>query len=246
MSSIELNSNYLFVFAHPDDEVYCCVLMHQLIRNGKKLTAVFITSGDTGTNPEARELEVMESMAAIGVGKENIFLLGFPEKIVLANIAKIIESLKDITVKVQPDCIVGMDYEGGHEIHDSASYVASQIALSSSQTQQYVFPVYHAENAHRVAGVFLPNRLATDTIKLSPDDVSVKISVLESHRGQIGHFLHLQRQKPDYFQLLFTREIFRRIIEPIDYAQRPSSEMGYESHRNGFKFADFENAIKLF
>lgn len=243
MSNIEQHSDYLFVFAHPDDEVYSCGLMHRLIKNGKAVTAAFMTSGDAGANPELRETELKASMDAIGVPEDNTLLLGFSEKKILESFPTILDSLKATVSEVTPDCVVGMDFEGGHEVHDSASFLTTQAVVGLS-VARYVFPVYHADGGKREAATFVPGRTATDTIELTPEEVGVKIAVLEAHIGQIGHFLNLQRQSPEYFQRLFGREVFREIVEPIDYTQRPAIEVGYESHRNGFKFTDFKQSVE--
>jgi hypothetical protein len=136
-----------------------------------------------------------------------------------------------------------MDFEGGHEGHDSASFLAFRLA-ESMRVDYYVFPVYHTRNGQRYAGDFLPSHKPTEVIKLTAEDVGIKIKVFEAHRGQIGHFLHLQRLNPEYFKLIFSREVFMKVDDQLDYRERPSEEIGYEAHRNGFKFEDFKKAVE--
>lgn len=243
MSTIKQFEKYVFVFAHPDDEVYCCGLMHLLIDAGKMVKAVFITNGDAGVNPESRVGELKESLAAIGVKESDIILMAFPEKEVINSFSAITEALHKIIVEAAPDCVVGMDFEGGHEVHDSASFLTSK-SIENLNLAHYVFPVYHVEQGRRVGALFVPGVQATDNIQLETEDVNVKVKVLEAHRGQIGHFLHLQRQSPEYFQRLFSHEIFRLIDKPINYTIRPLDEIGYEAHRNGFKFEDFKRGVE--
>ncbi|HVF09480.1 MAG TPA: PIG-L family deacetylase [Abditibacteriaceae bacterium] len=242
MQTIERHDNYLFVFAHPDDEVYCCGLMSRLVAAGKTMTAIFLTSGDAGGNAHVREQEVAASMQGIGISETQTYLLRIPEKAVLGSLGQITSRLAELFAAIGPDCVVGMDYEGGHEVHDAASY-ATSYCLADYAAAHYVFPLYHNENGQRVAGGFLPSRKATDTILLTDHESDIKIRVLEAHRGQIGHFLHLQKRNPEYFKTILCHEIFRKIESPIDYKARPWTEIGYESHRNGFKFADFQDAI---
>ncbi len=122
MKKINQHKRYVFIFAHPDDEVYCCGLMYKLIQSGEEVSAIFITSGDAGVNAESREAEVKTSMLAIGVPENHTALLGFPEKKVPTSFPAILVSLEKKVKEFSPDCIVGMDYEGGHEVHDSASF----------------------------------------------------------------------------------------------------------------------------
>lgn len=243
MNRIENHSKYLFIFAHPDDEVYSCGLMHRLIEAGSLVSVAYVTSGDSGGNPSQRESELQNSMDAIGINPANIHLLRFTEIDVIEKLDIITETVKEVVDHVAPNCVVGMDYEGGHEVHDSASFVTSR-ALLGSDVSQYVFPAYHTINGQRQAGLFLPGREATDVVKLKREEVDVKIRVLGAHCSQIRHFLHLQRQSHEYFQRLFNREVYREVVKPINYTVRPSDEVGYESHRNGFKFEDFKHAVE--
>ena len=243
MSELHHFSDYLFIFAHPDDEVYCCGLMHQLIQSNKKVSVVFLTSGDAGENSDLREQEASSSMRAVGVRDDDIYLMQFPEKQILGNFPDILSKIREIVKKVGPDCVIGMDYEGGHEVHDGTSFLTA-CSIGGLSLAYYVFPVYHGENGKRKAAVFLPNRPSTDEIQLTSEDVNVKIKAFEAHGGQVGHFLRLQRDNPDYFKLLFHREIFRKITKPINYLMKPADDIAYESHRNGFKFQDFLKAVK--
>jgi LmbE family N-acetylglucosaminyl deacetylase len=217
--------------------------MHRLIEKGKGVRVAYITSGDAGVNAESRESELLSALMAIGVEREATVLLGVSEKDMLSSLKKTTQTLIGHLSDTSLDCIVGMDYEGGHEVHDGASFIASSIAQNLS-LPHYVFPVYHAEDGKRIGAEFLPEHNTTDTVKLETEDVNIKIKVLEAHRGQIGHFLHLQRQSPEYFQRLFSHEIFRRVAQSMDFTERPTKEIAYEAHRNGFKFNDFEQAIK--
>jgi LmbE family N-acetylglucosaminyl deacetylase len=243
MSAIKQFKKYVFVFAHPDDEVYCCGLMHQLIGKGKTVQAVFLTNGDAGVNAESRVGELKESLAAIGVKESNITLMAIPEKEVMTNFSTITGQLHNVMVESAPDCVVGMDFEGGHEVHDSASFITSK-SIEGLSLSHYVFPVYHMEQGLRVGAMFASGLKASDNIPLDTQDVNTKIKVLEAHRGQIGHFLHLQRQSRKYFQRLFSREVFRLIKNPMNYTIRPLDEIGYEAHRNGFKFEDFKRGVE--
>lgn len=241
-NTIQQYSDYLFIFAHPDDEVPCCGFMHQLVRSGKRVVVVYATSGDAGVHTSVREQEASESLSAIGIPKQHAFLLRIPESKLLQRLPEALDRLTHIRDQVQPRCIISLDYEGGHEGHDAVSFLASQ-AARDARLPLYVYPAYYGPRGRRVANKFLPGRKTTEVIKLNDSDVDIKIKVFEAHRGQIGTFLHHQRQNPDYFRLAFEREIFRQISKPIDYRKKPASEVGYEFHRNGFTFSDFLKAV---
>lgn len=242
MLGIKDYQNYLFILAHPDDELYCCCLMHQLVEAGKKVSVAYVTSGDAGINAEIREAEISDSMDIIGVSPENTNLLRFSESTVLNSFKDIFGKLEALGNKIKPDCIVTMDYEGAHEGHDSVSFLSYKLA-KSFDAMLYVFPVYHAKDGQRDAAEFLPGHKASDVITLKSIDSEVKLKVFEAHKGQIGHFLRLQINKPEYFQLMFSRELFMEVDGQLDFDERPVIEISYESHRNGFKYEDFRKAV---
>lgn len=238
------HGGYLFVFAHPDDDVYVGHLLRKIMESGKRVRLVFLTSGDQGLGKGRRKQEVYDSCKEIGVTVKDIVFLYIPELEVLGCLREISRSVIEIAEDFEPDCVIGMDYEGGHEVHDAASFVASAV-VGRLACSHYVFPVYHMEDGKRVAGQFLPDhdgKVIEVPMSFEEADVS-KIHRYEAYRSQIGHFLGLEKQSPGYFQRMFAREIYRRVSMPIDYTVRPCDEIGYEKHKNGFKFSDFEKAV---
>lgn len=235
--------NYVFIFAHPDDELYVCAMMRTLIEAKKVVSALFITSGDAGGNALERERAIITSMSAVGVDREHVSLLGFSESKLLQSFPAVATAIDKVIETIEPDCIVGMDYEGGHEGHDSASFMAAR-AAEKSGTVHYVYPEYHAVNGVRKGAEFMPGHGATDTLELDDEDIDLKIKVLQTHHDQLGHFLNLQRRDETYFPRVFQREVFMHVNGQLDYSQRPADEIGYESHRNGYKYSDFEAAVR--
>jgi len=238
---IETFNKYLFVLAHPDDEVYCCVLIKRLIDLKKDVTAIYLTSGDSGTNPSARLEELKKSMSLIGINEKNFLLLGVKESELFDKLDEIAMRAKKVGDEYLPDCVIGMDYEGGHEGHDVAS-LFGYLASRQADCKYYTFPVYHADKGKRIAAIMVPGRDADFTLTLDSNEKDLKINIFEAHKGQIGHFLGLQKNNPEYFKLMLTREIYRD-ADKIDYTLPPSTEIGYESHRNGFKYSDFNSAV---
>jgi hypothetical protein len=114
------------------------------------------------------------------------------------------------------------------------------------KSKHYTYPIYHIENGNRVGLKFWPDRKADFTLHHDPEEKDIKIKIFEAHRSQIGHFLGIQKNQPDYFNLHFTREVYREFDVNTDYLKRPDYELGYESHRNGFKFEDFKRGVEKF
>src|SRR3989339_1345244 len=119
--------HYLFIFAHPDDEIYTCVFIAELIKQGKAVDILYVTSGDYNGAEIAieRENELSKSMQTIGVKKENVHFLRVPERQLMDLALKARDEVFAIAKQIKPDCIIGHDFEGGHNGHDLISFTAS-------------------------------------------------------------------------------------------------------------------------
>ena len=237
---------YLFFFAHPDDDLYCCVLMRRLAREGRTVTVVYATSGDAGGSAGRRENEARGAMEAIGIPPGSVHFLGIPEHLLAGKIATIITSTLCIIEGKRPDCIVGHDYEGGHEGHDLASFCASEVKRCGRIDDHYVFPVYHGPPGKRIGAKFKPGRKADPELPLGDEGRKLKENVLACYESQREHFLSLDSTGSGYFDLLFSREVYVRVTEPIGYEKKPALEIGYESHRNRFTFEEFTRALDAY
>jgi len=234
---------YLLVIAHPDDEVNCGALLQRLVVAGKQVRLLLLTDGDAGQNPEGRIGEMRDSVAAIGLPETALTPLHVPEHTLLQRSHEAYEGVLRAATEFTPDCVLSLDYEGGHEGHDLASVIAHRVAQAAS-VSHVVFPDYHFRDGRRYGLEFVPGRTADYTLSLTDEEKDLKIKLLEAHSGQLGFYLRLQKTQPGYFALLFEREIYRTFPANFDYLQRPDYPLGYEHHRNGFKFEDVAAAIQ--
>jgi len=236
-------SRCLLVIAHPDDEVNCAVLLNRLVGQGKQVKVILLTDGDAGVNATGRADEMAESIRCIGLDSDALLSLGIAEKELMNDAATVNEKVYQASLEYKPDCVLSLDYEGGHEGHDIASFVAHNAALKLGVVH-IVFPDYHFRNMHRHGMEFLPERQPDYTLELNDDDKDLKIKLLEAHRGQLGFYLRLQKVQDDYFRLLFEREVYRIFPRDYNFLARPDYQIGYEYHRNGFKLEDFVKAVQ--
>lgn len=202
-----------------------------------------LTNGDAGVNAVGRADEMRESAQNIGIDENNLIALGITEKELLDSASSTYEQTLQIATSWEVDCVLSLDYEGGHEGHDLASFIADKVTQELGATH-VVFPDYHFRDMHRHGLEFLPGRQADYTIELTDDEKDLKIRLLEAHRGQLGFYLRLQKGQENYFSLLFSREVYRVFPDNYDFLAHPDYQIGYEYHRNGFKFPDFVKAIK--
>jgi LmbE family N-acetylglucosaminyl deacetylase len=236
-------NNYFFLFAHPDDEVYVISLIHRLVENKKKVVLIYATSGDGGGKAKEREKEASISLGGAGVGKNNIYFLRIPEKKLLGNLRKTVNLSLEIIKKEKCDCIFGQDYEGGHEGHDAVSFCASELSRLAKIKNYFVFPIYHGKPWERKGARFKPQRKEWLTLKISKKEQEIKRKAISAHKGQQEHFASLQKSSGDYYKLLFSREVYFKIKNRVAFSRKPMAEVGYEYHRNGFKFRDFKKAL---
>ncbi|MEM7369584.1 MAG: PIG-L family deacetylase [Bacteroidota bacterium] len=236
---------YCFFFAHPDDEIYSCALIRRLVHTGKRLLILYATSGDGAGFPEKREQEARDSLAHCGITDKDIRFLRIPEHHVLSHLKQLISLAVQLSRDFQADCLIGHDYEGGHEAHDALCYCSSELVKKNNIPHFYTFPLYHGKPQERQGARFKASRTDFLSVPLSDEEAQLKRDVLATHASQFRHFEGLQRSAPDYMELLCNREVFYKVQQPIDFSKRPMEEVGYEFHRNGFTFQDFQAAIHL-
>lgn len=234
-------SNYLFVFAHPDDEIYTCAFIQKLTSEGKDVHVVYVTSGDY-QGPEVikvREEEVKESMRLLNVPVANVHLMRIPERQLMGRVNETRENLLAQVTKLAPDCIVGHDFEGGHNGHDAVGFCTSRVA-EELHVPLYVFPAYHAWPEKRIWNQFASHG-ATDILTLTPNMQKLQNQVIAIHASQAGFFNTIKQSSS--FSLLSTREVLREVTQPINYVEPPTVPVGYEYPGSKLRFDDFKTAI---
>jgi len=237
-------NTYFFVFAHPDDEVLCCSLIKRLVDLGKEVHMIYLTSGDAGGAADTREKELRRAMPIIGIRPDYLHLLRISELELFNRLNEILNILYQLAQKYSPDCVIGQTYEGGHEGHDISSFCSSALVQKMGINGFFVFPTYYGKPQERILCRFKPEQKEFVMIQLTEKEIILKKTVVGTHESQEDFFRKLHSANPDNSDSLFSREIYVEIDKPIDYHERPMAEIGYEYHRNGFKFNDFQRAIQ--
>ncbi len=234
-------SRYLFVFAHPDDEIYTCAFIKKLVSEGKDVNILYITSGDY-QGPEmieVREEEVQESTRLLNVPVANVHFMRVPERQLMGKVNEVRENLLTQATNLSPDCIIGHDFEGGHNGHDAVSFCASRVA-EELHIPLYAFPAYHGWPEKRLWNQFASHK-ATDILTLTQDMQVLQDQVIATHTSQAGFFNTIRQSSSN--ELLSTREILRRVSEPINYMEPPTVPVGYEYPGSKIRFEDFKTAV---
>jgi LmbE family N-acetylglucosaminyl deacetylase len=145
--SVPVLGTILAVWAHPDDESYCCAgLMAQAVRSGHRVVCVTATRGEQGSTdparwpngPELAEVRTRELAACLGeLGVTEHVWLDYPD----GGCADVDESeaiarIKAIADELQPDAILTFGPDGGtyHPDHIAVSNWTTA-ALAGTDTQ---------------------------------------------------------------------------------------------------------------
>jgi len=235
-------SRYLFVLAHPDDEIYTCAFIQKLVREGKQVDLLYVTSGDY-QGPEmmgTREGEVRKSMEVLNVPMANVYFMRVPERALMNKVKEVQQNLFAETCKLTPNCVVTHDFEGGHNGHDAVSFCASRVA-EELHLPLYVFPAYHAWPEKRIWNQFASGREATDTLELSSEMKTLQNRVMGAHATQSVFFNAIKAS--DSYDLFSTREVLRLVSQPMDYTKPPTIPVGYEYPGSKLRFENFKSAI---
>jgi len=237
------HGHFLFIFAHPDDEIYTCVFISELVKKGKKVDVVYVTSGDYNGADIAieREKELSRSMKTIGVREEKVHFMRVSERQLMEQVLKARDEVLAVAKRINPDCIIGHDFEGGHNGHDLTSFIASYIAKKLN-ISLFVFPAYHGWPENRKWNNFVSDEEDDYKMVLTDGQKQLKKTIVQTHKTQ-ENFMNLLIRNADY-ALFSAREVLRYVSIPINYTIPPENPLGYEYPGSKIRFKDFKNIIK--
>lgn len=122
----------LFVFAHQDDEIAAASRIAYVLRQGDRVTCVYLTdgAGRHATSAE-RDEESRRVLAALGVDLSRVHFAGsragLPDGRLHEHLDRALELL-ETSVTEPVDAMVCLAWEGGHQDHDASHLVAVAFA----------------------------------------------------------------------------------------------------------------------
>ena len=138
------HARYLFLFAHPDDEVVISGTMKLLVEAGAAVYAAWTTSGDKFVKREIRESELQRSMDILGLDGSRTHLLRYPDLGMVAMLEEAADSATSLLSDIKPDIIFANAYEGGHPDHDAVNFLAYESSARLGMTPDlFEFPLYN-------------------------------------------------------------------------------------------------------
>jgi N-acetylglucosamine malate deacetylase 2 len=245
------HGKYLFLFAHPDDEVIIAGTMKLLLAAGAEIHGVWATSGDRFTKREIRESELRRSMDILGLDEPHTHLLRYPDLGTVANMEEAAEIVTGLLLEVRPDIIFVNAYEGGHPDHDSVNFLAYEASARLGITSDlFEFPLYNG------TGTFLhwkwrinhfpPGGPAVLHNPLSDEAIRCKYGMMKAHATQKLYMVPA-RLACSRKRMLQEGEPYRPCPMDRDHSVPPHpGQLNYERWFNSFmkiKFSDFRAAV---
>lgn len=249
---LDKNAKYLFMFAHPDDEVLISGTMKQLIDQGAEVVAAWVTCGEYFGNIETRLRELARVIALLGLKENSVHLLRLPDLGLVSMLDQAADTVADMLKSVKPDAIFANAYEGGHPDHDAVNFLAYEASCRADlKPKLYEFPLYNATGSILYFR-WRVNAFPNDGIPvlhnpLSKSEIKCKLLTIRTYVSQ-WMYMAPARLVVSRFRLASVGEPYRICPPDRDHTKRPHEGMlSYERWVNSFmkiKFPDFRKAVE--
>jgi LmbE family N-acetylglucosaminyl deacetylase len=222
----------LSVWAHPDDESYCCGgLMADAIRNGRRVVCITATRGELGSTDEARwppglqlaEVRTRELEACLDtLGITEHHWLDYPDGgCADTDDAEAIAKIRAIAEEVQPDTVLTFGPDGAtwHPDHIAVSRWATaavagtkaEVHYNSTTPEWYAFISAFVDPSEvmmedKEAPVHPVSALSIHAM-LEGELLDMKYDAMLCQESQIGPFL--SGMGPDNYRRMLAEESFR-------------------------------------
>jgi LmbE family N-acetylglucosaminyl deacetylase len=210
----------LSVWAHPDDESYCCGgLMADAVRNGRRVVCISATRGELGST-EVRTRELEACLAILGITEHH--WLDYPDGgCADVDDAEAVARIRAIAEEVQPDTVLTFGPDGAtwHPDHIAVSRWATEAVAGTKASVHYqsTTPEWNdfmagfvdpseVMMADKDVPVFPRSALSIFT-HLPGDLLDMKYDAMLCQESQIGPFLSLMG--PDNYRQMLVEESFR-------------------------------------
>lgn len=249
---LDHRETYLFLFGHPDDDVFIAGTMRMLLDAGATVHAAWVTSGDYFGQGRQRERELTKVTSILGLNPNHVHLLGFPDLGVIARLDEAAARVAEVVEKTKPTVIFADAYEGGHPDHDSVNFLAYEGSTRAGISPKiFEFPLYNGAgsplHARWQINRFPPGGPPTLYMKLSERAIEVKHRMMLAYGSQWMYMIPA-RFATSPARLRRYGELYRQCPADRDFTIPPHpGELNYERWFNSFmktRFADFRKAVE--
>lgn len=235
----------LFLFAHPDDDIFVRPLLRGQIRQRRRVVVMYLTHGGAGGrfSVSRRRKEARNAMRSAGVPDHDIHFIGVERGIADGELFCHLEAcFEKVALAVsrigRVESVVSHAWEGGHPDHDAAHLIARAIAaMHGCLDRSRAFPAYRsADVATLPFAVYAPRKSngPRSDYRLGIRDGMETLLALRHYGSQWKTFLGLGPAIA--FQLLFIRHIPLQRLGDSNAPTRPAPGRLLSETRFGAEF----------
>lgn len=252
-TSILSTGKFVFLFAHPDDDVFVAGTMKVLLDQGAEIHCVWATSGDYFGQGERREKELAEAMNILGLKDPNVHLLRFPDLGLVSRLDEAADTFASMLHRIRPDFIVANAFEGGHPDHDCVNFMAYEgPARLGIRPRRFEFPLYNGSgplHTWRWRINRFPDHSPAEQYTVLPDTaILCKYRMMKAYAASQWMYMFPARLASSRRKLKTIGEVYRSCPAQRDHTIRPhAGKMNYERWFNAFMkitFDDYRQAVR--
>lgn len=189
----------LILIPHPDDEVVgCCAAIGRALQQGAQVLGAYLTTGvpsagvlwpwQRGSHAARVQRRRKEAQrAAEQLRMEPLFFSEIPTRELKSHIAATQDSIRQQITKHAIELLWAPAYEGGHQDHDVANFIASTLR---GEISVWEFSEYNFAGGKVRSQEFVSAKGAEQRIVLTPEEQAFKrraLALYESERGNLSY-----------------------------------------------------------
>lgn len=209
----------LILIPHPDDEVVgCCAAIGRAHAQGSEVFGAYLTTGvpapellwpwQRSSHParvacrrkEARRAAELLDIEPVAFGE-------IPTRELKAHIASTLALILEHIQRLGADMLWAPAYEGGHQDHDVANFIASRLR---AQIDVWEFSEYHYADGRVHSQEFVEAQGTEQRLSLTPEEQALKQRALHLYQSEKGNLSYVRTEK----------EVFRPLAS-YDYGHPP-------------------------
>lgn len=207
----------LVLAPHPDDEIVGCgIAMRRALSQGAAVRVAFLSDGIPAAHllwpwqrpargrrcvRRRREAEACARLLGHAIALWN----DIPTRTVREHLLELASLLRRLVAEIKPDAIWVPAYEGGHQDHDAAHFLAGRLGATGSVWE---FAEYNRAGGRVRSHAFPRLRGDEVAVTLSPEERRLKRDLLNIYGSERANLRHLD----------LARECFRPFVA-ADYAR---------------------------
>jgi LmbE family N-acetylglucosaminyl deacetylase len=225
---------YLFVLAHPDDEIAVAPLLSRLAAQGKAVRLIYLTDGAArGASPATRRQETLAALRHIGIGPESASFpgseRGIPDGQLVRHLGAALEALEQWAAEWKSVAeIYSFAWEGGHPDHDASLVVAAAFAVRhGAEARVWQVPFYRASEfappPFFALGSLLPENGDVVRVQLTARERRLPAALIRFYRSQWRSFVGLGLAIA--WQGLVQASLPMQRLDPARLRERPARKL---------------------